>query len=197
MCELRARHHSLFSSKMCRVGALFSQCAAQGSLFRAQEGDARRITHARSRITNVGLRQGTSTVAKNNARALCVLTVDRIRRHTAARGCLGHEHRAHVKLGERLGDEDLSVMNVAEDHHEGEPEAIGLIGHFEAEALLLRKHERGPFESSLDMGMSRRALVSTAAGIGVMKNIAPLGRPLTVGVTRQELPEPVLGSLEC
>lgn len=52
-----------------------------------------------------------------------------------------------------------------EDAHE-EPEAIGLIGHFEAADLLTHKGKEGPFVGSLDMTMSTRQLMSTEEGVG-------------------------------
>lgn len=46
------------------------------------------------------------------------------------------------------------------------PEAIGLIGHFEAAHLAARKGREGSFTGSLDMSMSERDLLSTEEGIG-------------------------------
>lgn len=49
-----------------------------------------------------------------------------------------------------------------------EPEAIGLIGHFEATELMGRKGKAGPFVGSLDMSMTKRDLISTEEGVGEM-----------------------------
>lgn len=46
------------------------------------------------------------------------------------------------------------------------PEPIGLIGHFEARALLDREDIPGPFSASLDMSMTKRDLISTEDGVG-------------------------------
>lgn len=46
------------------------------------------------------------------------------------------------------------------------PEPIGLIGHFEARALLDRKDIPGSFTGSLDMSMTERDLISTEDGVG-------------------------------
>ena len=47
-----------------------------------------------------------------------------------------------------------------------EPDAIGLIGHFEARQLLAQKGKGGEFVGSLDMSMTTRDLVSTEEGVG-------------------------------
>lgn len=53
------------------------------------------------------------------------------------------------------------------EEEEGEtPEPIGLIGHFEARALLGHKDTLGPFVGSLDMSMTERELISTQDGVG-------------------------------
>lgn len=65
-------------------------------------------------------------------------------------------------------DEELD-RGVAEEEgaEEGEPpEAIGLIGHFEAAHLATQKGREGSFTGSLDMSMTERDLISTEEGIG-------------------------------
>lgn len=47
-----------------------------------------------------------------------------------------------------------------------EPDAIGLIAHFEARQLLAQKGKEGEFVGSLDMSMTTRDLVSTEEGVG-------------------------------
>lgn len=50
---------------------------------------------------------------------------------------------------------------------EGEPpEAVGLIGHFEAANLAAHKGREGSFMGSLDMSMTERDLISTKEGVG-------------------------------
>lgn len=49
---------------------------------------------------------------------------------------------------------------------EEEPDAIGLIGHFEARQLLAQKGKEGEFVGSLDMSMTTRDLVSIEEGVG-------------------------------
>lgn len=61
------------------------------------------------------------------------------------------------------------------------PDAIGLIGHFEASALLALKGKEGPFRGSLDMSMTTQNLVSTEEGVGEMCccSVAVRARSLT------------------
>lgn len=70
------------------------------------------------------------------------------------------------QAGSDVGMDDLNADFVG-DEEEGEtPEAIGLIGHFEARQLLGHKDKAGAFVGSLDMSMTKRNLISTADGIG-------------------------------
>lgn len=46
------------------------------------------------------------------------------------------------------------------------PEAIGLIGHFEAAHLAAQNGREGSFTGSLDMSMTERDLISTEEGVG-------------------------------
>lgn len=68
-------------------------------------------------------------------------------------------------------DEELDRGAAGEgDADEGEPpEAIGLIGHFEAAHLAAQKGQEGRFTGSLDMSMTERDLMSTEEGIGEHK----------------------------
>lgn len=52
------------------------------------------------------------------------------------------------------------------DGEDEPPEAVGLIGHFEAAHLVVQKGREGSFVGSLDMSMTERDLVSTEDGVG-------------------------------
>lgn len=53
------------------------------------------------------------------------------------------------------------------DDEQGEESTpIGLIGHFEAQALMDHKGSTGPFVASLDMSMTEQDLISTQEGVG-------------------------------
>lgn len=62
--------------------------------------------------------------------------------------------------------EDAGDHPTAADDAEEPPEAVGLIGHFEASRLLAQKGREGVFVGSLDMSMTERELVSTEEGVG-------------------------------
>lgn len=93
------------------------------------------------------------------------------------------EEQSHTANGAEVAGEEILVGAVQdasrasgsgehgqteeEDQEEEEtPDPIGLIGHFEARALLGHKDTPGSFVGSLDMSMTERDLISTQDGVG-------------------------------
>lgn len=69
-----------------------------------------------------------------------------------------------------IGEEDSDSMDNASDNggEENHPVStpIGLIGHFETQALVAQKGETGSFMASLDMSKTKQELISTEEGVG-------------------------------
>lgn len=75
-------------------------------------------------------------------------------------------HRSPDHRGVDADDFEDGADGEEELESEEEPDAIGLIGHFEARQLLAQKGKEGEFVGSLDMSMTTRDLVSIEEGVG-------------------------------
>lgn len=98
----------------------------------------------------------------------CARTATRLtRQQMIDLGLLPPKEGGKVQQADRSLDLDVDVAEGgAELEGEEEPDAIGLIGHFEARQLLAQQRKEGEFVGSLDMSMTTRDLVSTEEGVG-------------------------------
>lgn len=119
--------------------------------------------------------------SRSSSSRRCTRTATRLtRQQMIDLGLLPPEEGGEVQQADRSPNDHGFDVDVAEGREELEdeeaPDAIGLIGHFEARQLLAQQGKGEEFVGSLDMSMTTRDLVSTEEGVGKGKNKLPMRR---------------------